>query len=132
MVPYLVVKDADKALDFYQRAFGFEKKSSVAGEDGRTVHAEMTYKDVWIMFAPEGAYGDTTSRAPVTLGIHSPMTLYVYCEDVDALCARAEKAGAKVFKPPEDMFWGDRTCALIDPDGHLWSFGTWLGQPPAK
>jgi uncharacterized glyoxalase superfamily protein PhnB len=59
--------------------------------------------------------------------------MYVYCEDVDALCDRAWKAGAKVEVAPQDMFWGDRMCKLVDPDGHVWNFATHVGhvQPAA-
>jgi PhnB protein len=127
IVPYLVVKDADKSLDFYARAFGFVKRSAMAGEDGRIVHADMTYRDLVIMFAPEGGYG-SAAKCPAALGAPSPVTLYVYCEDVDALCKRAEAAGAQVAMPPTDMFWGDRMCSLIDPDGHAWNFATHLGE----
>jgi PhnB protein len=52
----------------------------------------------------------------------------VYCDDVDALCKRAEAAGATVESPPADMFWGDRTCTLVDPDGYKWCFGTHTGK----
>jgi uncharacterized glyoxalase superfamily protein PhnB len=127
LAPYLMVKDADKALDFYTRAFGFSTKNAMKGDDGRTNHAEMTYKDVLVMFAPEGAYGSPV-KAPATLGIASPVTLFVYTEDVDALCSRAQAAGAQVAIPPTDMFWGDRMCSLIDPDGHTWNFATHTGK----
>jgi uncharacterized glyoxalase superfamily protein PhnB len=120
--PYLTVKDADKALDFYQRAFGFEKKNTMPGPDGKTGHAEMTWKDIVIMFGPECP--TSQSKAPVTSGIVPPVALFVYCEDVDALCTRASAAGAKVVMPPQDMFWGDRMCHLTDPDGHSWHFAT--------
>jgi uncharacterized glyoxalase superfamily protein PhnB len=130
MVPYMVVKDADQALDFYTRAFGFEKKSAVTDESGKTSHAEMKYKDVLIMFAPEGAYGSSV-KSPASLGVDSPVALFIYCEDVDALCRQAEAAGAKVAQSPADMFWGDRMCSLIDPDGHTWNFATHLGEHKA-
>jgi uncharacterized glyoxalase superfamily protein PhnB len=117
----------DKSLDFYTRAFGFASRNALKGEDGRTTHAEMTYKDVLLMFAPEGAYGSPV-KAPATLGVSSPVTLFVYTEDVDALCARAQAAGATVAVPPTDMFWGDRMCSLIDPDGHTWNFATHTGK----
>lgn len=118
--PYLSVKDADAALDFYQRAFGFEKRMVVPGPDGRTKHAEVTYRDMVIMFGPECDKG----RAPATTGVPSPVGLYVYCEDVDALFRRATAAGAKAVSPPTDMFYGDRVCTLNDPDGFTWSFAT--------
>jgi uncharacterized glyoxalase superfamily protein PhnB len=122
--PYLTVKDSDAALDFYQRAFGFEKKFSFPMPNGKTGHVEMTYHDALIMFGPES--GDPTGqcKTPATLGVSSPVGLYVYCDDVDALFARATAAGARADFPPQDMFWGDRMCKLTDPDGHVWNFAT--------
>jgi len=87
-VPYLTVKDADAALDFYQRAFGFEKCFATPGPDGKTAHVEMSFRDAKIMFSPERATGECLSRAPATSGVAPPIGLYVYCENVDALFAR--------------------------------------------
>jgi uncharacterized glyoxalase superfamily protein PhnB len=123
IVPSLTVKDADASLDFYQRAFGFEKKMAMPGPDGRTAHAEMTYQGIVIMMSPEGAFGNPC-KAPVTTGTIAPMALYVYCEDVDALYRRATAAGAKGDQPPQDMFWGDRMCMVTDPNGFRWAFAT--------
>ena len=132
LMPYLVVRDADAAVDFYQRAFGFTKKFSFPGPDGRTGHAEMTWQDAVIMLGPENPNMGPW-KAPVTSGVTSPVGLYVYCEDVDALFAQATKAGAKGDLPPQEMFWGDRMCKLTDPDGHTWSFATNVADfDPAK
>jgi uncharacterized glyoxalase superfamily protein PhnB len=125
--PYLTVRDAAAALDFYQRAFGFEKKSAVQMPDGRVGHCEMLWNESMIMFGPEMGNGGPC-KAPVTLGVQSPVSLYVYCNDVDALSARAERAGAKLEMPPQDMFYGDRVCKLTDPDGHSWYFATHTGR----
>jgi uncharacterized glyoxalase superfamily protein PhnB len=135
--PYLTVKDADEALNFYQQAFGFQKRDAVKGPDGRTTHAEMTYRDAVIMFSPEGSFGDKVSKCPASLGLQSTTTLYLYCDDVDALCARARAAGVKVISEPQDAFWGDRICTLADPSGNLWIFARYLGPgaekaPPAQ
>jgi PhnB protein len=133
MMPYLTVKDADATLDFYQRAFGFEKCFAMPGPDGRTGHVEMRFREAKIMFSPESAMAECPGRAPATSGVASPIGLYVYCEDVDALFARAVAAGAKAVHPPQDMFWGDRMCHLTDPDGHAWSFATNVGDfDPSK
>jgi uncharacterized glyoxalase superfamily protein PhnB len=122
IVPFLTVKDADGALAFYQKAFGFEKKMSMAGSDGKTAHAEVSWRGQVVMFGPESL--QNPCKSPATLGIRPPSGLYIYVDDVDALFKRATAAGAKVDKAPADMFWGDRVCGLIDPDGHIWSFGT--------
>ena len=132
IIPALTVKDADAALDFYQRAFGFEKKMAMPGPDGRTVHGEMTYRGIVIMLSPEGAFGSPI-KAPATTGHAPASSLYIYCEDVDALYQRATAAGAKGVFPPQDMFWGDRMCHMTDPDGHVWSFATNVGDfDPSK
>jgi uncharacterized glyoxalase superfamily protein PhnB len=124
VAPYLTVKDADKAIDFYQRAFGFEKKFAMPGPQGKTGHAELTYKDGNIMLGPEQERGDCPARAPATSGVATPVSIYLYCDDVDALFARATGAGAKGTMPPQNMFYGDRVCQLHDPDGHSWYFAT--------
>lgn len=118
---YLTVRDSDASLDFYQRAFGFEKKLAMPGPDGKTKHAEMTYRDGVIMFGPEG---NCPTRTPASSGIDSPIGLYIYCNDVDAAFARATAAGAQAVSPPTDMFYGDRICSLRDPDGYVWHFAT--------
>jgi PhnB protein len=120
--PALTVKDPDAAMAFYQKAFGFEKRMAVPGPDGRTMHVEMAWRDSMFMFGPEG--GQNKCQSPVTSGVRPAVSLYVYCDDVDGLFKRATAAGAKAETPPQDMFWGDRACTLIDPDGHIWYFAT--------
>ena len=103
MSPYLAVKDAGAAADFYERAFGFEKRMQMPGPDGKPGHTEMGYRDALIMFGPETA-GDGKCKSPASLGVNSPVTLYVYCDDVDAAFQRAVAAGAKPELPPTNMF----------------------------
>jgi PhnB protein len=126
ITPCLTVRDIDIALSFYQAAFGFEKKFSMPGPDGRTVHAEVVWQSGSFMLGAEGS--DHKCKSPSTTGARPPMALYVYCEDVDALFRRATAAGAKIENPPQDMFWGDRMCTLVDPDGYIWSFATNIGD----
>ena len=122
--PYLVVQDADAAIAFYEKAFGFVKRMTIPGTDGKTGHAEMLCQDATIMLGPVCSSSEWPHKPPVMSKIVSPISLYVYCEDVDALFARAVGAGAKQIKPPQDQFYGDRTCALEDPDGYCWHFAT--------
>jgi uncharacterized glyoxalase superfamily protein PhnB len=122
-MPLVVVKDVDAALDFYQRAFGFTKRMTLPGPDGRSMHGEVGWQDAIIMLSPEQPER-SPARAPAASGVPSPVGLYIYVEDVDALFARATAAGAKAEMPPQDMFWGDRMCRVTDPDGHTWGFAT--------
>src|SRR4051812_42382100 len=103
VTPYLVVKDADASVAFYERAFGFEKRFVMTGDDGKAQHAEMMYQGAVVMLGPE-CPSDPKRQAPVTTGMPAPVSLYVYCDDVDALFARATAAGAIGDMPPQDMF----------------------------
>ncbi|MDF3034300.1 MAG: glyoxalase [Alphaproteobacteria bacterium] len=125
LIPYLTVKDAGKSIEFYEKAFGFVLSSQPAKDDQGTVqHAEMKFgADVSVMFAPEGAWG-SPRKTPNNLGVTPSLSLYVYCEDVDALYKKATANGAKATMAPNDGFWGDRFCSLLDPDGHEWVFAT--------
>lgn len=84
----------------------------------------MVWHDALIMFGPEGKDPSCAVRCPATSATPSPVNLYVYCDDVDALFARATAAGATPMMPPQEMFWGDRICQVADPDGHSWTFAT--------
>ena len=122
--PYLIVKDVEKAANFYSKAFGFEFMGEPMKDDnGVMQHTEMKHEEGVIMLGAEGAFGGT-SRAPVTSGTESPVSIYVYCQDVDKLFEKAKAAGATVICEPQDQFWGDRMCGFTDPDGHRWSFAT--------
>ncbi len=124
LIPHLAVSHVENSIDFYKRAFGFESHFAMPDDHGLIQYADMHYQGrLLIMMGPEGALGDA-ARAPVTSGIPAPIRLYVYCEDVDALHARAVEQGAESLAAPELMFWGDRMCRLRDPDGYAWSFAT--------
>jgi Uncharacterized protein conserved in bacteria len=131
VIAALTVRNAEATIDFYQRAFGFQKKDAIPGKDGKIMHAEMTHLDGMVMLSPENP--NFPCKAPVTTGAVPPFTIYVYCEDVDALSARARDAGAKVLGPAENMFWGDRICRIEDIDGYIWTFATKVGEfDPSK
>jgi uncharacterized glyoxalase superfamily protein PhnB len=121
VMPFLTVKDAKATQDFYARAFGFEPKTALPGPDGKIIHGESVWRNILIMYGPEGS---CDKKAPATSGVPSPMGLYVYCDDVEALFARATAAGATVVSGLDMAFWGDRMCTLRDPDGYEWSFAT--------
>jgi PhnB protein len=118
--PYLTVKDVDRSLAWYEKAFGFRTLFSMPGPDGKPMHAEMGHEKSVVMIGPETPEG--RSRAPGKDG--AGVSMYIFCRDVDAIAASASAAGATIAEAPADQFWGDRTCFLIDPDGHQWMFAT--------
>jgi PhnB protein len=123
--PYIMVKDVDKAVDFYVKAFGFQVKEVAPDEDGSGVHAELTYNDQLIMLGKQGAFGGTTT-APSTSNVESPITLYAYADNVDDFYQHAITNHAEGKQAPEDSFWGDRMCQLQDLDGYIWCFASRL------
>lgn len=123
MIPYLTVQNATESIQFYEYAFGFMTKETASGENGEITHVEMTYKDVVIMFAPEGAY-NSPIKTPKTLNVMPSLCLYLYCADVDTFYHTALKAGASSLMEPHDSFWGDRVCQVSDLNGFHWMFAT--------
>ena len=121
VTPHLVVKGADKAIDFYTRAFGAREHYRMGGPGGRIGHAELQVGDSLVYLADERPQGAT--KAPSTLK-GSSVVVHLYVEDVDAAFQRAVGAGAKVVQPLMDMFWGDRYGQVRDPFGHFWSIAT--------
>lgn len=119
--PYLSIKGAAAAIDFYKKAFGATETMRMAGPDGRIGHAEIMIGKAHIELADE--HPEIGFLSPQTLG-GSPVTIHIYVEDVDALAVRAEAAGAKMLRPVADQFYGDRGGQFGDPFGHVWYFAT--------
>ena len=122
ITPYLTINGADKALEFYQRAFGATDIFRHPGEDGRLFHARMTINGGIVMMSddyskdhggPSAPTPDKTAPVAVSIALDSP-------EKVDAMFAQAVAAGGNGVVPPEDMFWGDRFAIVVDPFGHRW------------
>jgi PhnB protein len=121
ITPYITVRGAAKALDFYKQAFGATEIMRFEGPDGCVAHAEIEIGGSRVMLGDEmPAFGN---RGPESLGGASG-GLCVYLPDVDAAFARAVAAGAKVFKPVQDQFYGDRSGTVTDPFGHVWTLAT--------
>jgi PhnB protein len=120
LTPYLVVRDAVRAIEFYKQAFGAQERGVMKGPDGKVMHAELTIGDSIIMLSDEmPEYG---THSPLSGG--AGMGLHIYVDGVDAAFDRAVKAGAQVEMPVADQFWGDRYGKLKDPFGHKWSIAT--------
>jgi PhnB protein len=121
ITPYLVIKGAAKAIDYYKNVFGATVVARMDGPDGKVGHAELQIGDSRIMLADENpAMGH---RSAETIGA-SPVSLYVYLPDCDAVVAKAAAQGAKIMRPVEDQFYGDRSGFIQDPFGHLWGVAT--------
>lgn len=121
ITPSIVVRDAARAIEFYQRAFGAEELHRLAGPDGKIMHAEIRIGDSIVMLGEENEQWG--ARSPLsTQG--NPGSLHIYVPDVDAAFARAIQAGATVRYPIEDAFWGDRYGKVTDPFGHEWGLAT--------
>ena len=119
--PYLSVRDGMAALAFYEHAFGFKRRFEMKTSEGRLRHGELEYANAVIMLGePSPEMGH---KSPADLG-GSPLGLYVYVPDVDSTARRARDAGATIAAEPKDQEYGDRTCEIIDPEGHRWFFAT--------
>jgi len=118
---YLILRDAARALEFYQQAFGAEPVLRLDGPDGKVAHAEVRIAGGIIMMSEENvAMGH---KSPQTLG-GSPVHLMFYVQDVDRAFARALAAGAKEERAVKDQFYGDRSGTLADPFGISWTIAT--------
>jgi PhnB protein len=122
VTPYLTLKKAAQAIEFYGRAFGARESARMTGPDGTSVmHAELRIGDSVVMLSDE--LPQAGPRSPETLGGTSA-SIFLYVPDVDAAFKRAVAAGATALMPPADMFWGDRFAKLADPFGHEWAMAT--------
>lgn len=121
LTPHLTVSDGAAALAFYRDALGAVETFRMEGPPGKIGHAEMRIGDSPFMLADE--MKEWGNRSPLTLGGNGT-SLYVYVEDVDEMFERAVEAGAKVVKPVENHFYGDRAGTIEDPFGHRWTIGT--------
>jgi len=122
VTPYMTVRNAARAIEFYKQAFGaVEKGGIMKSPDGKVAHAELQIGDSILMLGDE--FPQMGALSPQSTG-GAGMGLHIYVEDVDSAFDRAVKAGATVEMPVADMFWGDRYGKLADPFGHKWSIGT--------
>lgn len=119
ITPYLICRNAEAAIDFYKRAFGAEELYRI-GPPGTVGHCEMKIGNAKFMLADEFP---PLALSPASIG-GSPVSLYIYVEDVDQFSETAIKEGLEVLKPVSDQFYGDRSGHFKDPFGHLWGFAT--------
>jgi uncharacterized glyoxalase superfamily protein PhnB len=113
-------RDPWSALDWLEKAFGFERSMVISEKDGGFGHAEMRFGEGYIMVGSEWA---DFVASPVSVGGKNTQSIHVQLSDgIDAHCERAKAAGAEILTAPTDQFYGDRTYRARDPEGHVWTF----------
>jgi uncharacterized glyoxalase superfamily protein PhnB len=123
LFPFLRYRDAPAAIDWLVNAFDFKEQMVVPGEDGTVAHAQLAFGGAVVMLGT-AREDDLRVKTPLDLGAVTG-GIYVYLENVDAHCDRAKAAGAEIIRGPEDTDYGSREYTARDPEGHLWSFGTY-------
>jgi PhnB protein len=121
VTPYLIVKGAANAIDFYKKVFGATELMRFAGPGGTIGHAEIKIGDSPIMLADE--HPQMGYRSPASLG-GTPVSIMLYVDDVDKVVDGAVKAGANLERAVADQFYGDRNGTIHDPYGHVWTIAT--------
>jgi len=121
ITPSFAYKDANAAIEWLEKAFGFQTRMKIPGPGGVIVHAELEVQDSLIMLGPSQACHEHFVSPQETGGKVTQGT-YIYVDDVDAHFENAKAAGAKILSEPEDMFYGDRKYEVFDLEGHLWTF----------
>ncbi|HKD78382.1 MAG TPA: VOC family protein [Candidatus Angelobacter sp.] len=123
VTPYLSIKGAAAAIDFYKKAFGAVEVMRMPQPDGRVGHAELKFGESYVMLADE--FPEMNVVGPKTLG-NTSVGLLLYVDDVEKTIERAVALGAKILKPVQDQFYGDRNATLEDPFGHKWTVAVHL------
>ncbi len=119
--PAIYYKDPFAALDWLEKAFGFERTMVITDSEGHLGHSEMRFGEGHVMIGP--AWNETTD-SPLALEGKNTQSVHVHLQSgLDAHCARARAAGATIVREPADQFYGDRVYSAADPEGHVWSFG---------
>ena len=137
VTPFLCVKDAARAVEFYRKAFGATELERMAEPDGKVNHALLKIGDSIVRLSDDSSkhvaewVAKGWSRSPQSLG-GTPVHFYVYVDDSDAVFKRAVAAGATVMEPMEDKVWGDRLGSLTDPFGHVWMIATHKKDVPIE
>ncbi|HPE29640.1 MAG TPA: VOC family protein [Parvularculaceae bacterium] len=122
----LCYRNPKAALDWLEKAYGFEPAMIISDANGDIAHSEMRFGECLIMIGNEWT---EDHKSPASIEGKNTQTVHVHLEeDIDAHCERARKAGAEILMEPETQFYGDRTYRARDPEGHIWTFGQMVKQ----
>ena len=129
VMPYIIVKGAAQAIEFYKKALGATERMRIPAPEGKVGHAELQIGDSVIMLADE--FPEMGARGPKSLG-GTPVSFCVYVEDVDKRFPQALAAGGRETRPLKDQFYGDRSGTFEDPFGHTWTIATHVEDVPPE
>src|ERR1051326_1476409 len=121
LTPYLIVRDAAAAIDFYKTAFNARERVRIRAPGGRLGHAELEFDDSVVMLADEAPEHHAVAPGG---GEERSVSMHLYVPDVDSVMKQAESAGARVRDQAETRFYGDRLGTVVDPFGHVWHIST--------
>ena len=124
IIPFIRYEDAQAALTWLEDAFGF-RRHAVHEEGDQILHAEIAYGTGMFFVGSTGADSEVSAKTPNQLGGEATGGMYVIVDDVDAHCAQARASGAEILIEPTDQDYGSRDYAARDPEGHVWTFGTY-------
>lgn len=123
--PYLRVRGAAKAIEFYKQAFGATEKFRLTEPSGRIGHAELDFGPFVVMVSDE--YPEYGIHGPEKFG-GTGSSIHLHVEDVDRMTQQAVDAGAKLVMEPKDQFYGERAAKILDPFGHEWLLGSQIEE----
>jgi uncharacterized glyoxalase superfamily protein PhnB len=119
--PAISYRDQEAAMNWLEKAFGFERSMVISDKEGRLAHVQMRFDDGVVIL--ESEWADFTA-SPASIGGKNTQAIHVYVrEEIEAHCQRARAAGAEILMEPTDQFYGDRTYRARDLEGHVWTFG---------
>lgn len=126
---YIVLNNANSAIEFYKKAFGAKELVRHTTPNNRIMNAQIKIGDSIVMLSDE--FANAPTRSPVSLGA-STFTLHIYSKNVHKLWAQALSAGAMVTMPLDNQFWGERYGQIVDPFGHHWSLSQQITMNPKE
>lgn len=127
--PCIIVENCQKAIDTYTNVFGFTVDNTMNGKDGAINFAKLSYKDFGLHISDGSCSpGNQKFQTPKMSGTPSPISIYLYNDNVEDVTQKAKTHGLTIIQEPTRMFWGDQMSILLDQDGYIWNFAKNVGD----